>query len=215
MLTPDLLQERLRAQRDLFNQDHSTRLHRANSWWRAAQQQGNDPDLCFISAWISLTACSVTGESATESDLLPLLRRLVELDRDERIYDLLWHTYSATVRALIKNPYVYAPFWEAQRGIRDDWRQAFERSSVDALNCLSRRNVAELLAITLERLSVLRAQVIGGGATYGSSVNREQVTTGGALLMSLLPVVLDIMLNHPHEEWGVLAYPVVGTVISD
>ena len=212
MLTPDILHERLRAQRDLFNQDHSTRLHRAISWWRAAQQQSDDSDMRFISAWISLMACSVSAESAGDADVLPLLRRLVELDQDERIYDLLWHTYSGPVRALIKNPYVYAPFWAAQRGECDDWRQLFERSSVEALNCLSRRKVAELLAITLERLSVLRAQVLGGGATYGSSVNREQVTVGGELLLSLLPVVLDIMLNHPHEQWGPLVYPVVGAV---
>lgn len=213
MLTPDLLHERLRAQRDLFNEEHSTRLHRAISWWRVAQQQSDDPDMCFISAWISLMACSVSAETAGDDDALPLLRRLVELDQSERIYDLLWHTYSGPVRALIKNPYVYAPFWAAQRGECDDWRLLFERSSVEALNCLSRRKVAELLAITLERLSVLRAQVLGGGATYGSSVNREQVTVGGALLLSLLPVVLDIMLNHPHEPWGPLAYPVVGTVL--
>ena len=38
-MTPDELHERLRAQRDLFNEEHSTRLHRAISWWRAAQEQ--------------------------------------------------------------------------------------------------------------------------------------------------------------------------------
>jgi len=80
---------------------------------------------------------------------------------------------------------------------------------VEALNCLSRRKVPELLAITLDRLSVLRNQVMGGGATYGSSVNRDQVVTGAELLMSLLPVIFDLMLSHPEQEWGALAYPVI------
>ena len=66
-----------------------------------------------------------------------------------------------------------------------------------------------MLALTLERLSVLQEQVIGGGATFNSRVNREQVETGSSLLMTLLPVVLNIMLEHPHEDWGTLAFPVV------
>ena len=94
-------------------------------------------------------------------------------------------------------------------GLKRDWKERFERSSVEALNCLSRKKVPELLALTLERLSVLQEQVIGGGATFNSRVNREQVETGSSLLMTLLPVVLNIMLEHPHEDWGTLAFPVV------
>ena len=56
---------------------------------------------------------------------------------------------------------------------------------------------------------MLQDQVLGGGATFASQVNREQVETGAALLLSLLPVFLDIMLHNPDEDWGELAYPVV------
>jgi hypothetical protein len=123
---------------------------------------------------------------------------------------MLWHEYSGPVKALIKNPYVYAPFWAAQRGQCDDWKIQFERSSVEALNYLSRKRIAELLSLTLDRLNVLHNQVLCGGATYQSRVNREQVETGVQLLMSLLPVMLEIMLVNPDEEWGELAYPIVG-----
>ncbi len=201
-------QQRLRDQRDLFNQEHSTRLHRAISWWRAANEQGDSADLQFITAWISLSCCCLTSDDG-DDDFLPLMETLVQLDEQQQIYHLLWHTYSGPVKALIKNPFVYRPFWQAQRGQLADWRGSFERSSVEALNCLSRRKVPELLAITLDRLSVLRNQVMGGGATYGSSVNRDQVVTGAELLMSLLPVIFDLMLSHPEQEWGALAYPVI------
>jgi len=215
-VTADELHERLRAQRDLFNEEHSTRLHRAISWWRAASEQQGNADLQFITAWISLNACCLAdGQQPGESNFLPLIERLVALDTGQAIYEMIWHQYSGPVKALLKNPYVYGPFWEAQRRARvgdteeSDWRERFERSSVEALNYLSRKRVPELLALTLERLSVLQAQVIGGGATFNSRVNREQVETGAGLLMTLLPVVLDIMLKHPHEDWGTLAFPVV------
>mgnify|MGYP001204438368 CR=1 FL=1 len=225
-MTPDDLHQRLREQRDLFNEAHSTRLHRAISWWRAAKEQDGNADLQFITAWIALSACSVTDESqAGEDGLLRLIERLVALDKEQAIYNMLWHQYSGPVKALLKNQFVYGPFWDAQRlnsggreyregkehrqGSVSDWKVRFERSSVEALNCLSRKKVPELLAITLERLGVLKAQVIGGGATFNSRVNREQVETGAGLLMTLLPVVLNIMLEHPHDDWGELAFPVV------
>lgn len=208
--TPETLQNRLREQRDLFNEAHSTRLHRAISWWRAATEQTGNADLQFVTAWISLNACCLTDEQQPGSrGVMPLLERLVALDTDQAIYHTLWHQYSGPVKALLKNPYVYGPFWEAQRGADNQWQEHFERSSVEALNCLSRKKVPELLALTLERLSVLQAQVIGGGATFASRVNREQVDTGAALLMSLLPTIIQLMLNHPDEDWGELAFPVV------
>lgn len=209
-ITPDALQEQLRAQRDLFNEDHSTRLHRAISWWRAALEQEVNPDLQFITAWISLNACCLTSENLmSETDFLPLLQRIVALDKEQAIYNMLWHEYSNTIKALIKNPYVYAPFWAAQRGECDDWKNQFDRSSVEALNYLSRKRIPELLNITVDRLNVLRSQVLCGGATYQSRINREQVETGAQLLMTLLPVMLNIMLVNPDEPWGELAYPIV------
>ncbi len=209
--TPDTLKQQLREQTDLFHQEHATRLHRAISWWRAALEQEGQPDLQFITAWISLNACALTATERQGSDrFLPLMQQLVQLDPEGRIYELLWNTYSGPVKALIKNPYVYAPFWDSQRsGDTDAWKSGFEKASVEALNCLSRKKVPELLSITLERLSVLQDQVLGGGATFASQVNREQVETGAALLLSLLPVFLDIMLHNPDEDWGELAYPVV------
>jgi hypothetical protein len=122
------------------------------------------------------------------------------------------------VKALIKNPYVFAEFWQAQRlkGERKEsaeelhvWRASFDQSSVEALNCLSRKKVAPLFSIVLDRLYVLRNQVLQGGATYQSRVNRDQVTDGVALLSSIMPIIISIMLNSSEESWGEIAYPVI------
>ncbi|WP_430462078.1 hypothetical protein ACQUQU_04630 [Thalassolituus sp. LLYu03] len=208
------LKERLREQRDLLNELQSTRLHRALSWLAAAEQQAEDDDLRFILGWISFNACCVVEDdpqAALEEQqaFRQLIEQLVRLDTDERIYHCLWHQFSGPVRALIKNPYVFAPFWRSQRLNNDDWRQLFDLSSVAALNALSRKKVAELLGIVLDRLYVLHHQVVRGGATYQSRVNREQVKDGADLLLALMPVMIDIMLRHNDRDWGELAYPVV------
>jgi hypothetical protein len=141
------------------------------------------------------------------------------MDKEKAIYDCLWHEYSGPVKALIKNPYVFDPFWQYQRSqveqkqgddnAENQWRAEFDQSSIEALNCLSREKVPELLAIVLDRLYVLRNQVLQGGATYQSSVNREQVQDGVKLLSSLMPIIIRIMLNANDKDWGELAYPVV------
>jgi hypothetical protein len=211
-----ILKQDLRARRDDFTQVHSTRLHRSLSWLKASseQLQTNNLDQAFINLWISFSACFyIEGEESIAS----FIEKLVALDDEHRIYTCLWNEYSGSVKALIKNPYVFAEFWQAQRlkneqeedDIVSAWRISFDQSSVEALNCLSRKKVAPLFSIVLDRLYVLRNQVLQGGATYQSQVNREQVGDGVVLLASIMPIIISIMLNSSEEDWGDIAYPVI------
>jgi hypothetical protein len=61
----------------------------------------------------------------------------------------------------------------------------------------------------LDRLFVLRNQLIYGGATYKGRVNREQVQDGAGLLGTLMPIMIEIMMNANDQDWGDIAYPVV------
>lgn len=215
----DELKTRLRAQRDNFTQIHSTRLHRSLSWLKAAGEQleYDNIDQAFINLWISFSACFyIEGQEP----ISPFIEKLVALDDQQRIYACLWNEYSSSVKALIKNPYVFSGFWDAQRmrgelkeGDQDSngtesWQSDFDQSSVDALNYLSRKKVAPLFSIVLDRLYVLRNQVLQGGATYQSRINRDQVSDGTKLLASIMPIIIEIMLSKNDEEWGELAYPV-------
>lgn len=220
------LKQILRAHRDDFSQVHSTRLHRSLSWLKAAdeQLQAGNVDQGFINLWISFSACFyIEGEES----IAPFIEKLVALDSQQRIYACLWNEYSGSVKALIKNPYVFAEFWQAQRlkgeqkkasedmdaseidASEAAWRASFDQSSVEALNCLSRKKVAPLFSIVLDRLYVLRNQVLQGGATYQSQVNREQVEDGVVLLSNIMPIIISIMLDSSDEDWGDIAYPVI------
>ena len=210
-----VLKQHLRSRSDVFSQTHSTRLHRSLSWLKAAgiQLEHDDLDQAFINLWISFSACFyIEGKPITS-----FIEKLVSLDDQQQIYACLWHEYSSSVKALIKNPYVFAEFWQAQRlkgekkenaQADETWRSSFDQSSVEALNCLSRKKVAPLFSIVLDRLYVLRNQVLQGGATYQSRVNREQVRDGVALLSSIMPIIISIMLDTGEEDWGDIAYPV-------
>lgn len=227
LLSAQLLSERyqtlkqvLRSRKDDFSQVHSTRMHRSLSWLKAAAEQIADDNLdqAFINLWISFSACFyIEGEEP----IAPFIEKIVILDEHQKIYDCLWHEYSGSVKALIKNPYVFAEFWQAQRAQLQQkangqvgmgeaaWRRSFDQSSVEALNYLSRKKVAPLFSIVLDRLYVLRNQVLQGGATYQSRVNREQVSDGVNLLASIMPIIIGIMLDGADQDWGEIAYPVI------
>ena len=211
-----VLKQSLKDQREHLSEMHATRLHRAVSWLGCASAQETDIDLQLISLWISFNACYAIDEGGSESlaerfAFLRFVEKLVKHDTDKKIYAILWETYSGPVKALIKNPYVFHGFWVAKRKSDKDnaWKEEFNNLSVSALNCLSRQQVPELLSIVLDRLFVVRNQLLHGGATYQSQVNREQVKDGADLLGALMPTVIQIMLNTPNEDWGDIYYPVV------
>lgn len=210
------LKTQLKSERASLNTEHATRLHRALSWLGCAEKQASDKDLQLISLWISFNACYAVNEWGSESlaerfAFLRFIEKLVKHDTDKKIYAILWETYSGPVKALIKNPYVFHGFWVAKRTHESDesWQPEFNRLSVSALNNLSRQQVPELLSIVLDRLFVLRNQLLHGGATYQSQINREQVQDGVDLLGALMPTVIEIMLKACDEDWGKIYYPVV------
>lgn len=212
----DELKQILKQKRDGFSDVHGTRLHRALSWLNCAAKQQEDVDLQLISLWIAFNACYAVDQGGNESlaerfAFQGFIEKLVSYDHDKLIYACLWQTYSGPVKALIKNPYVYSGFWQAKREDvnSEDWQAGFNQLSVSALNHLSRQNVPQLLSIVLDRLFVLRNQLIHGGATYASQVNREQVEDGAQLLASLVPIMIEIMLNAQQEDWGNIYYPVL------
>ena len=189
------------------------RAHRAISWLKSAERQIDSLDLKFISLWISLNACyavDLNGISSKpeKAKLRDFTSSLVQFDRT-RLYNLFWEKYSGPVRVLIENKFVFEKFWEYNRGEIEDYLPAFNKSIGTALNCLSKENIEGLLEIVLERLYTLRNQLIHGGATYNSKLNRSQLKDACNIMQLLVPIIIDIMLDNGEHDWGEIAYPVV------
>ncbi len=192
------------------------RVHRALSWLAAAERSEDDDDARFIFLWISLNAAyadEIQRESAPEQAILDrFLKRLVELDTDNLLYDLVWSKFTGPFRVLLDNQFVFQPFWDHQNGKIDEdrWRRSFESAKTVARRALGdRRQTATVLAIVLARLYTLRNQLMHGGATWRSSVNRDQIRDGTAILVDLVPRVIHLLIENPHEDWGEPCYPVV------
>ncbi|MFN5422494.1 MAG: hypothetical protein ACK5AO_04440 [bacterium] len=190
------------------------RLHRSISWLKCAEQQSGDPDVMFITQWIAFNACyaiELNGQSQkTEREKFrTFIANLVDHDAENRIFNILWQKFSGPVMMLIENEYVFRGFWDYQRGDVSEWEKSFKRSNEDAFKYLSANNVAGLLEILLDRLYILRNQLMHGGATYKSKLNRRSVKDGCRILEMLIPIIIEIIMENPEEDWGRLLFPVV------
>lgn len=208
------LKEQHRQVRDAQPEALRVRIHRAISWLARAEQEKEDQDARYIFLWIAFNAAyaSEFGFEQKERDQVrQFIDRLLRLDSEQRLHDALFRQFTGPIRTLIDNRFVFEPFWRAMRNHESDgaWETSFTASRKLALRALMEKDTATLLSIVLDRLYVLRNQLIHGGATWGSAANREQVKDGTAILGVQLPIVVDIMIPESKEDFGAIAYPAV------
>jgi len=210
------LKAKQRALRDGFHENLSLRVHRALSWLSRAKRETDDADARFIFLWIAFNAAysedlGQTTPDAARSLFRAYFDRLVPLDKDQRIHNALWQRFSGPIRLLLDNKFVYHRFWNHHNQIPgyDDWAQHFATARQKAQQALMRQDTPFVLTTLFDRLYVLRNQLMHGGATWNSSVNRAQVRDGAAILAFLLPLFIDLMMDNADRPWGKAHYPVV------
>jgi hypothetical protein len=106
---------------------------------------------------------------------------------------------------------VFADFWQWQNGALSEaeFQAKFAAANKAAHVALGRQDTVTVLAIVLSRIYVLRNQLVHGGATWGSSVNRDQLRDCTNFMGKLVPLVIEVMMDHPGTLWGQGTYPVV------
>jgi hypothetical protein len=190
------------------------RLHRAISWLARAEAETDDHDACFVFLWIAFNAAyaqELGGSANAREQLKAFFARLLALDRAGRLAALLLSQFSGPIRTLIENRYVFEPFWRALRehDASERWQEQFSASRRVATRAVVGGQAGTVLEVVFDRLYVLRNQLVHGGATWSSQVNRAQVRDGANLLLAIVPVVIELMLDHPAADFGDILYPVL------
>ncbi len=210
------LKARHREIRETFPPNLDLRVHRALSWLDRAEQAGDDHDAAFIFYWIAFNAAYADELTDRHQDnersvFDAFFRQLQALDVEHRIYDVIWERFPQAIRQLLHNRYVFAPFWKHHNGESGyaDWEERFARSQRRTAKALADQDTRTILSTLFDRLYVLRNQLVHGGATWGSKVNRDQVRDGASIMSFLVPVFIELMMAHPEVSWGEPYYPVV------
>ena len=210
------LKELHRLKRDNYTDEFSIRIHRSLSWIGRAEKKNEDIDARFIFYWIAFNSAYSAIQTSQYFDTerriyKDFFEKILKYDKNEHVYNAIWKEFSGSVRSLLNNQYIFGPFWNFQNGHEgfDDWEVKFNESKSIALKALQNKNTLMILEILFDRLYTLRNQILHGGATWNSKVNRLQVQDGQSIIGFLIPNFLQIMMDNQNENWGKLVFPVV------
>ena len=213
------IQQTFKQNRENFNEDFRLRIHRSLSWLQRAEQaqQEQDLDSQFIYLWISFNAAYAKDlgaglRSADKGVFVQFIYRICHLDKEQKIYYTVWNTFSGSIRILLNNQFTFQPFWDYHNGLitEQDWIASFEKNRKKALEALTQKDTPEILIAVFNHLYTLRNQIMHGGATFNSTINRSQLKDACNILSTLIPEMLKVMLQNPDDKtWGKPFYPVV------
>jgi len=105
---------------------------------------------------------------------------------------------SQPITLLIENIYTYQLFWDCQnqKKIQKIWKNAFESEQREIEEIRHNQNTVDLLLVIFSRLNTLYQQIMQGGSTYNSMVNRKQLKDGCMIFTALLPEFIYILLEN-------------------
>lgn len=221
-LTAAALESYWRPTRDrLVQQDQAEdlriRIHRACAALHQAELVESDQsragqDAALVFRWVSLNALygdwdydrgMPTGDRRALDRFTSTICRVDEAGRITR--SLQRHT--AEARALVESPFLIERFWSDGEWDQVRPRRGRARRFQEDLD--AQRPSAALQQVLIA-VYFLRCQIIHGGATVGSTMNRVTVDPASKLLKSLCGAIIAVSMERGLEmTWGELCYPPV------
>lgn len=194
------------------NEDLRVRLHRCFSWLDRVERMGDggDDDATLIFQWIALNSLygrwnDERREPAPDVECWRrFLDRLLDLDEEARLASLL-EAERPLVMAILEDAYLSSFFWQdpTERQARKAQKPKF-----DARTWYLEKRWGLILARVMERVYLLRCQLVHGAATQGGKLNRASLCSCTQFLNKLMPALLLVMIDHGHtEDWGLMCYP--------
>lgn len=185
--------------------DFNTRMRRATSWLKRAEQEEGDMDAEFVFYWIAFNS-AYGGDGWTERQAFKTyFSKILTLGAGKKVLDIIKWQCPDAIESFKDNEYVFPSFWTEnthQATERCKWEHLLISSNYKIEQGIKDENVQVVLGELFDRLYVLRNQLLHGGATWQGSVNRRQVNNGAAIMRLLVPYFIDIMLDDPDAGWG-------------
>jgi hypothetical protein len=188
-------------------QNWQIRVHRALSWHKRSLAQ---PETRFILLWISLNCLYSrwdAGRNAPAPDSAARQAFLGRLCRwDPALVERMLRRYRPLLKKLLEDPFLSNTFWrDPDNPKARGWGAAdanyLERNLKGGEHC-------KLLGQVVDRLYVLRGQLVHGASTGGGRLNRKPLSYCLQLLTEVLPLVIHVVLEHGcHDDWPDLCYP--------
>ena len=192
------------------------RIHRCYTALKRAElveQEGDvGVDAALVLRWIALNALYGTWDDQAGmpvKDRVALdtfTSEICRVDADRRIHAALLKV-TQDAKALLENSFVIERFWRNPEW--DQVRPQRGRATGFRDDVIGGRTARALHALLIA-VYFLRCQIVHGGATLGSSLNRPTVEPAARILNLLSGQLLAAVTEHGLEmQWGAICYPPV------
>ncbi len=195
-----LLEEIFKSRKNEFSEIYNLRIHRGLSWLKKANELDDDLELQFMSLWVALNAIHAQDSTQVENEqnLSQFIQSIFQKDIGAKINHLLWGKLHQPILQLFNNCYVYQEFWDYQNQKITALvcQQGLERKKHKLQTALENKLSVDILQGVFHGLYTLHHQLVQGGATYNSAVNRKQLQDSCRILSSLMPVFILLLLEN-------------------
>jgi hypothetical protein len=198
----------------------SVRFHRACSWLDPAERlgPGDDLDQMLILQWTALNALYGqwnldTHEPVPDRESWQVfLDRILELDASAHVVSLLKENRGLVLK-ILGNGYLNRHFWHEPSGeyaCKTGRGGRHKGKSWYAEECWG-----TILEQVVERIYLLRCQLVHGAATLRSRLNRTALRDCTTMMRLLMPTILLVWIERgADEDWGLLCYPPIDSKLA-
>jgi hypothetical protein len=188
------------------------RMHRAFSWLQRVEELPEEEflDAGLILRWIALGSLFNRWDAAARQPqserecLSKFLDRIIDLDADGAVAGVI-EEHRALLMSIFDDAYLTPFFWQEPT---DNRARKTQKTKFDARTWYVQKQYKKILARVMDRVYFQRCQLVHGGATSGSRLNRQAVRHCSTMLGHFLSAILLVIIDHGQEEdWGPLCYP--------
>lgn len=193
------------------------RLHRCWSWLKHLEDIEaaglGTGDLRIVYGWIGFNSLYAQWDAERREpipdgrSLGDFQTRLLNADRDRRFRSML-EGNREIVAGIVGDEFLSRYFWQdpGENEVRRAQDKALKLGQLYEQGCY-----ADILDMAIRRVYVARCQLIHGGATHGSKLNREGVTRCADFLSLYLTAAALVIIDHAwDQDWSGICYPPMG-----
>ena len=197
-----------------LDQGHPTnvRFHRACSWIQQSElvSPDSDLDLKLLGQWIAFNSLYGQWDDNQQEPVgdtvcwRRFLDRMLTLDESQFLIDVLMDN-KRLVMKIFDDEFLSRFFWQEPT---DKRAKQSKKTKFDARTWYVQGDWTMIMDRLIERIYLLRCQLVHGAATYNSSLNRTATKHCSMMMDHLLRAFLLVWINHgADEDWGSMCYP--------
>ncbi|RKG30454.1 hypothetical protein [Acinetobacter tianfuensis] len=207
-----MLEEIFKIKKAENSEAFNLRMMRGLSWLKKAYDLNETPDLQYMSLWIAFNALYAQGTKPNEECLPQFLQMLCQKDAEGKLGQVLWGKFCQPVQMLLQRHALYQGFWDYQNAkisIEQFKAELAQDMELQRL-AMQQQDTSAMLILLFKRLNTLHIQLMQGGMSCGSAVNRKYMQDCCRVLDALVPVMILLLLENASTlDLGKPFYPVV------